>query len=71
MKNVVYKSADCDNCFLRRGGYCSQLRNDPCSDFKPLQVLSKEEKERWPGISDYRYPGMVSSFGYSFGYKIN
>ncbi len=57
MENKMHSKADCNNCFLRKGEFCTQLRNDPCSDFKPLPVITPAERESWPVslYSDFYY----------------
>ena len=61
MENKMLSRADCRNCFLRKGEICTQLRNDPCSDFKPLPIITREERACWPDIMDASYIRMYGS----------
>lgn len=64
MNNKYLKSADCNNCFLRKGEYCTQLSNNPCLDFKPIPIICREERDSWPLGTEIWNKGMVNSFGY-------
>ena len=41
---------DCNICQLRANGRCSQLSNEPCSDFRAIPLVTKEEKADWPTL---------------------
>ena len=55
MNNVKTTAADCSRCFLRKGEYCTQLQNIPCSDFKPLPIISGRDNESWPDQTEFSY----------------
>lgn len=63
--------AGLNNCFLRKGEFCTQLRNIPCGDFKPLPVTPVKDYEPWHQYSascDTRwYAGRRGEGGFTNG----
>ncbi len=42
----------CDNCMERKSERCTQIKNQLCSDYRPLPYFSEAEKANWPKYGD-------------------
>ena len=57
------KHPSCNDCLHRAGERCSQLRDNPCKDFRAIPYVSEEEKQAWREAR-LSYGGSSNSSGY-------